>query len=220
VSQPHQTNLEEKPHETSVAVWDVPSPVAINSRFKVKVGVSCSATCQLAGCLVEVRDEHGRRVGEGRLGREPWPGTRALYWAEIEMRAPAAEGLAIWAIAFSGERMELAHSDASFPFSFKADAPPEHRVTITVIASDTGAPIGNADVRLGVYRAATDESGVARCEIPKGAYDVQIWSDGYEGPPMSVKVTEDAAIEVKALKSLTAAETEEELERLELSQWG
>ena len=38
-----------RPHTTSMAVWDVPSPVVMNRSFKVKVGVKCSATCQPGG---------------------------------------------------------------------------------------------------------------------------------------------------------------------------
>ena len=32
-----------KPHTTSMAVWDVPSPIAFSGKFKIKVGVRCSA---------------------------------------------------------------------------------------------------------------------------------------------------------------------------------
>jgi len=41
---------EAEPHTTSVAVWDVPSPVVMNCRLKVKVGVTCSATCRPLRC--------------------------------------------------------------------------------------------------------------------------------------------------------------------------
>ena len=34
-----------KPHSTSIAVWDVPSPVAFHDKFEIKVGVKCSAEC-------------------------------------------------------------------------------------------------------------------------------------------------------------------------------
>jgi hypothetical protein len=220
VRQTDQTNLEEKPHETSVAVWDVPSPVAINSRFKVRVGLTCSATCQLTGHVVEVRDDTGTTVGHGTLGEKPWEGTHALYWADVELTAPATVGLTFWTVHFSPEGMESSHTEASHPFSFKADHPPEHCVTIKVTAIDTDTPIGAAEVRLGAYRTATDNGGLATFDIPKGAYDLKIWSDGYEGPPMTVEVTQDVAIEVQAIKTLTAAEREERHERYEANQWG
>jgi hypothetical protein len=207
-------------HITSVAVWHVPSPVAINSAFKVKAGITCSETCQLTGHVVEVRDETGTRVGQGTLAEKSWEGTRALYWAEVELTAPATVGLTFWTVCSTREGMHSSHQAASTPFSFKTDPPPEHRVTIKVIGSDTTTPIRAAEVRLGVYRTATDAGGVATCELPKGVYDLKIWSDGYEGPPMTVEVTQDLAIEVEALKTLTAAEREELHERYEANQWG
>ena len=71
-----------KPHDTSMAVWDVPSPVVISHPFTVKVGVKCSAPCQLAGRVIDVCDGEGHRVATGTLGDSPWPGTTALYVAE------------------------------------------------------------------------------------------------------------------------------------------
>ncbi len=35
------------PHETSLAVWDIPSPVVRNARFEIKAGAKCSASCGL-----------------------------------------------------------------------------------------------------------------------------------------------------------------------------
>ena len=141
------------PHETSVAVWDVPSPVAIDSRFTAKVGARCSAGCEMTGHAIEVRDQCGARVGGGTLGDTPWPGTSALRWTEIELTAPGAAGLAFWTIHVSREGLALAHSDASAAFSFKVEPRPEHRVTLRIVGEDTQAAIGGAEVRLGVYRA-------------------------------------------------------------------
>ena len=89
------------PHPTSLAVWAVPSPVVVNSRFTVTVGVKCAAGCPLAGQRVAVRDEAGAGVGEGRLGETPAPGTRALYAAEVTLHAPAGEGVHSWSAAFA-----------------------------------------------------------------------------------------------------------------------
>jgi hypothetical protein len=45
-----------RPHATSMTVWDVPSPIAFNTRFKIKIGVLCSAECKLTGNKVEIYD--------------------------------------------------------------------------------------------------------------------------------------------------------------------
>lgn len=209
-----------KPHTASVAVWDVPSPVPINRPFSVKVGVKCSAACEPQGRVVEVRDDAGAKMGGARLGGGVWPGTRALYWTEVGLTAPAVSGLVFWVAAFTGVGMTLAHKEASARFSFMADRPPEHLVTIKVFGGDTCAPVGGAEVRLGIYRAVTDVGGLARLEMPEGTYDLKVWSDGFEGPPMSVEVAGDVAINVEAVKTLTAAEREELQERYEASQWG
>ena len=208
------------PHKTSLAVWDVPSPVVMNSWFKAKVGIKCSARCQLAGQLVEVRDETGTKVGEGKLGETPWEGTDALYWGAAEITAPAMQGVSFWTVKFTGAELELAHEETSVNFSFRADKPPEHRVTIKVIGEDTRAPVGNAEVRLGFYITLTDEGGLANFELPKGTHDLKIWKDGYEGPPMTVEVNGDVTIQVEALKTLTEAETEEKVRQFEASSWG
>ena len=55
-----------RPHTTSMAVWDVPSPVVMNRSFKVKVGVKCSSACSLAGHLIEVCDDGGTQVWRGQ----------------------------------------------------------------------------------------------------------------------------------------------------------
>ncbi len=42
-----------KPHGTRVAVWDVPSPVVFGTAFRVKIGVQCSAGCDLTGQKID-----------------------------------------------------------------------------------------------------------------------------------------------------------------------
>ena len=208
------------PHKTSLTVWDVPAPVVTNGSFRAKVAVKCSARCQLAGQLVEIRDETETKVGKCKLGETPWQGTDALYWGDAEILAPATPGVFFWTGKFTGADLELAHEEASTNFSFRADKPPEHRVTIKVIAEDTRAPVGNAEVRLGFYFALTDESGLATFDLPKGAHELRIRTDGYKGPPMTVEVAEDVTIQVEALKTLTEAEIEERARRIEAASWG
>ena len=187
------------PHPTSIAVWDVPSPVAVNSSFTVNVGMKCSLACQLTGQLIVVRDEAGIQAGEGRLGETPWPGTSALYGAQVHLAAPAGEGMYTWAVRFTGTASERPHEDASATFSFRTARPPDHRVMVTVLERDTEAPLENVQVRLGVYRASTDERGRASLEVPKGRYDPNLWKVGYEMHSKTVEVTRDVTIQVEAV---------------------
>jgi hypothetical protein len=208
------------PHGTSVAVWDVPSPVAIDSRFTLKAGVRCSAGCELTGHSIEVRDQSGATLAACTLGKTPWPGTDALFWADIDLTAPGAEGLASWTVHVTGAGLTLAHREASASFSFKVGPRPEHRVTLTILGEDTKAAIAAADVRLGVYRATTDDAGVAVFELPGGSYDLKIWSDGYGGPAITIAVNADLALDIEAVKTKTDTEQEADYERWELTQWG
>ena len=190
-----------RPHTTSMAVWDVPSPVVMNRSFKVKAGVKCSAACPLAGQLIEVCDEAGTRIGESRLGETPWPGTSALYVADVELAAPATEGMASWSARFAAREAGLPHAEASAAFSFRTARPPEHRVTVKVTEKDTKAPLENVDVRLGVYRASTDARGLASLELPGGVYDLDAWKAGYETFPRTVEVGKDLMVQVEAVFS-------------------
>ena len=88
-------------HSTSIAVWGVPSPVAADGRFTVRVGVKCAAGCPLTGQPVAVRNEAGAGVGRGRLGAAPEPGTRALYRTDLTLTAPAREGIHAWTVVFA-----------------------------------------------------------------------------------------------------------------------
>lgn len=194
---------EAEPHTTSVAVWDVPSPVVMNCRLKVKVGVTCSATCYLGGQLIEIRDEAGARVGEGRLGETPWPGTGALYVAEVDLAAPATEGVFSWSATFAIAEppLPLPHDEACATFSFRTVRPPDHHVTVRVTDKDSKAPLQNVEVRLGFYRALTDQQGQARLELPGGRYDLDAWKTGCDMPSRTLEVGGDLTIDVEAVLS-------------------
>ena len=84
------------PHATRVVVWNVPPAVERGRRFAVRLGVACSAGCRPDGWRVEVRDHQGGSRATAALGGEPWPGTDALYHAEVALVAPDAVGLYAW----------------------------------------------------------------------------------------------------------------------------
>jgi hypothetical protein len=50
-----------KAHASYIVVWDLPSPVMMDSPFTVKVGVRCSPACPLGGRDIEVRDDRERK---------------------------------------------------------------------------------------------------------------------------------------------------------------
>ena len=198
-------------HPTSITVWGAPSPIVAASRFTVTVGVKCAGARPPAGRPVVVRDETGRDVGQGTLGAEPSAGTRALYATAVTLTAPREPGVHAWTAALTA--METAqpeastdepeaprHEAAACTFSFRTVEPPGNAVTVTVVDRDTEAPLVNADVHLGVYRAPTDAEGRARVEVPAGEYELYVRSPGYTPYTEPLTVTGDAALRVAAAR--------------------
>lgn len=188
-----------KPHAISVAVWDIPSPIAVDNDFKIKVGIKCSANCVLAGRKIDVLGHKGIKVSEGILGDVPWTGSTALWWAEVQLKSPDTTGYYTWDVKFPKPDLESAHEEASYTFGFRTVMPPEHLVTVEVIDKDTKAPIKGAHVILHPYRADTDEDGVAKVEVPKGEYQLYVSKVDYETFRTKINVTSDIAIKAELL---------------------
>ncbi len=186
-------------HVTSLAVWSIPSPVVMGDRFAIKVGAKSSAGIALATERVEIRDEFGVVVGQACLGETPFPQTTALHWTTVELTAPSRDGLRTWSIDFEPKGTDLPHVRATTTFSTSVVRPPEHRLTIRVVEKDTSAPIADAHVRLGAYRAATSPLGLAELDMPAGVYELDIWKVGYVAPTSKVSLDKNMLVEVKAL---------------------
>jgi hypothetical protein len=188
-----------KPHATSMAVWDVPSPTAFNSRLAIKIGVSCSAGCRLTGTEVEVYDHLGARVARGVLGDNPWSSSGSLYWTEVELKAPGTEGYYDWTARFPEPGLDLTHEGSFHRFGFRTARQPEHTVTIEVTNKETGTPITSADIFLHPYRGLSDEHGMSRLMVPKGDYDLQVLVVDKQPFAQPVKVSADMIVKVELL---------------------
>ena len=53
-------------------------------------------------------------------------------------------------------------------------------MTLKAVQKGTAVPLAGVELRLGVFRAATDEAGTAEIEVPGGTYDVAGWKIGYD----------------------------------------
>jgi hypothetical protein len=184
-------------HDTSLAVWGVPSPIVINHPFRIQVGATCSAGCDLEGKEIQISDESGAIIGCGTLGETPWDGTRALYWTEIDLLAPAREGATSHSIRFAPTELQLPHGSASARFGFETVKPPQYSVTVKVVQKDAGTPVEDAQVRLGVYFANSDPTGLARVAMPQGTYSLDVLKTGYEAPARVLEVNDDVTVEVE-----------------------
>jgi hypothetical protein len=194
----HPLTIEGRPHGTSLAVWDLPTPAIVGRPFEVKIGARCAEGCRLHGREIAVYDETNTRVATGMLGVVPLPGTTALYWAEIPLPAPEREGVSAWAVGFDAAELELPHTAAASRFTVAAVRPPEHTVTVRVTAQETGEPLPDARVLLGPHRAVTDASGVARLEASSGAYMLHARKVGFQDSSVALEVTSDLSVEVAA----------------------
>jgi hypothetical protein len=183
-------------HETSLAVWAIPSPVVTGQRFTIKVGAKSTSGCDLRGQRIAVCDEAGDVLAAGVLGDTPWVGTSALHWTELALAAPAEAGMFSWSVKFDAADIAVPHHGTSSRFSIAIVRPPEHRLTVKVVERETAAPIENAMVRLGAYRAATGQSGSAEIMMPKGSYDLNVWKSGYDAPTTTVAIDADVTLEV------------------------
>jgi hypothetical protein len=217
-------------HTTNVVVWDIPSAIEVGERFTIKVGMKCSTECDLTGSHFEIYDygvegsgigdrgseeesgirdqgsKEGRRVATGTLTGDRWPGTTGLYVAEVELEAPAAEGLYTWSVrspstvlgASPGSDAEIPHADGSVSFGVRVVSHPEYLVTIETVDKESQTPLSGARVVMHPYKAVTDERGIAQVRVAKGAYRLFVSQSRYLtfGLPLEVDADMTARAEL------------------------
>jgi hypothetical protein len=67
------------------------------------------------------------------------------------------------------------------------------------VERETRAPIPEAQVRLGHYRSASDEAGIARFKAPPGQHRLFVWKADFEIPEQIVDVKQDLDLVVEAV---------------------
>jgi hypothetical protein len=207
VSAPFQ--LVVKPHATSIMVWDVPTAIVAGETFRFKLGVKCSSECGPADWTFEVSDEQGEPMATGPLGDDPWPGTVALYYAEVEARAPEAEGLHDWIVTAPGPDARIPHEQQTVRFGVRSVRQPEFLITVEAIDQASQAPIKGAKVVVHPYRVFTDEQGHAQVRVPKGTYRIFVSGPRHVPYRSDSEVTADTSI--RAELSLDTQPTAAEL---------
>ena len=175
-------------HALQLTAWDAPSAIGAGERFRVAVGVRCPAGCNLGGRELGLFDQAGSRVATVKLGRDIWPGTEALYCAEVEAKAPLTAGSHRWQARIEGLRP---HAVGSFPLVVRVVSAPECEVTLRVLDRESQDPIRGACVVMHPYRALTNESGIAKLRVAKGQYDILVSGSKYMPAAASVEVVAD-----------------------------
>jgi hypothetical protein len=147
-----------------------------------------------------VRDERGVVVGSGSIGDVPAPGTTALYFAEIALQAPRAEGAHAWdagvPAVVDDATGATTHSAASARFQVRAVPVPECLLKVIAVDARSRAPIPGARVVVHPYRALTNLDGVAELRVPKGAY--RLFVTGRDRFPFRSDGTIDADLTIEA----------------------
>ncbi len=180
-----------KPHTMNVLVWDIPPTIVTGERFQIKVGGKCSSQCDLINKAFEIHDHSGTQIATATLPGKRLPGTTGLYFAEVELEAPADERLYTWSVKCAGSEAGIPHDEGSISFGVRVVSRPECLVTIEAVDKDGQTPLSGARVVMHPYRAVTGERGVAEVRVAKGAYQLFVSQTNYVTFGMQVDVTAD-----------------------------
>jgi hypothetical protein len=186
-----------KAHATSVNVWGLPSAIAAGGRFGLKVGIKCSAGCQLTGRALRIFDHDGALVGSARLLDDIWPGTTALYFSEVEAQAPLKPGDYEWEVRTAASEQGVPHAAGSFTFTVKVVSPPDYEVTVAAVDSAKQTPINGAHVLLHPYRTSTGEAGIAKVRVTRGRYKLFVSGFNYIPYAGNIDVAGDVTVRVE-----------------------
>ena len=187
------------PHTSNVVAWDIPSAVVVGERFRMKVGIKCSDECELTNSNFGIYDHEGTRVATGTLPGDLWPGTTALHVAEVELEAPAAEGLYTWSVkgpstmlgAGAESDVGIPHAEGSISFGIRVVSHPEYVVTVETVDKVSQTPLSGARVVMHPYKAVADERGIAEVRVAKGAYTLFVSQTRYLTFGLPVEVDAD-----------------------------
>ena len=160
---------------------------SLTGSFSIKVGAKGSTDRPLAGRRVEVSDTAGAVVASGMLGETPLAGTEGLYWAALDVPAPAKAEVASYTVQCDG---------AETWFSAIAAAKPEHTLTVRITEKDTKDALDGVEIRLGPFHARTDKAGRAALRVCRGAYQLQLWKTAHIAAPQPIDIAGDSSMEL------------------------
>ena len=186
-----------KPHTTHVVAWDAPSVVVVGERFRMKVGIKCSNECDLTNGNFGIYNHEGTQVASGTLTGDRFPGTSGLYVAEVELEAPAQEGLYTWSVGRQGSDAGILHAEGSISFGVRVVSHPQYLLTVEAVDKDSQTPLSGARVVMHPYKGVTDERGIAEVRVAKGAYRLFVSQTKYVTFALPLEVTADIKTRVE-----------------------
>ena len=187
-------------HEISTTIWDVPTTPCSGERVSVKVGVCCASACRLSGGYVEIYDEVNHKISEGQLEESPWSGSKALFWAELFLVVPEAEGVYSKKVRVVVSETKFQHEEKQANLSFRVGPALKHVATVRVLQVGSEGPIPNVEVRCGFYKGITNKSGVAQIPLPGGTFEITTRKDGFKSNPVTIVVSGDLEVNIPVTK--------------------
>jgi hypothetical protein len=178
----------------NVIAWDIPSAIVAGETFRMKVGIKCAHECDVAHSAFAIYDHEGTQAAAGAVTGDRWPGTTGLHVAEVELQAPAAEGLYEWSVrtpAHEPSEGEIPHTEGSATFGVRVVSRPECLVTVEAVDTTSHAPLDGARVVMHPYKAVTDARGIAEMRVAKGAYVLFVSQPRYVTFGLPVEVNAD-----------------------------
>jgi hypothetical protein len=191
-----------KPHAIRVLAWDIPTAIVGGEGFKIKIGIKCSSECNFVSEELgindfQVLDHEGVEVATGQISGDLWPQTTGLYFTEIELKAPSAEGLYNWTVTCSGADSSVPHAGGTATFGLRVVGQPEHLISVEAIDKASQMPLSGARIVLHPYATTSDEKGIARIRVAKGAYQLFVAQTAYLTFGQPVEVAEDMNIKAE-----------------------
>jgi hypothetical protein len=122
----------------------------------------------------------GALAAEKTMGDAPWPGTSALYYAEITLTAPAEEGRHRWEVRVPPLETEPPHAEGRARFLVRTVPKPQVAVRVEAVDQKTQAPIPGARIIMRPYSAVADERGMAELRVAKGDYRIYAKARGVD----------------------------------------
>lgn len=179
------------PHRSRLQVWDVPSTIEAGGAFRIKLGLKCSAGCPLTGRDFAICDAQGNKRAEGTVPGDLWPGSEGLHYAEVDLVAPEATGLAEWQAHVAPDDGAPPHEGAKTAFGVRTVAPADCTVRVEAVDQRKEAPLSGMSVVMHPYRARTDDGGIAEIHVARGSYRIFVSGRGYYPVQREIEVTGD-----------------------------
>lgn len=191
-----------------VVVWDVPPAIECGEKFSIKVGIKCSAECRPDDCTMQINDHEGTQLAASTISGAAWPGSSALYFAELELTAPDTTGPYRWEATVTVIEQETLHKKCAAGFNLRVVAAPECVINVQAIDRENQTPVQGAKVVVYPYHTFTDAHGMAEVRVPKGEYRLFVSGKNYFPFRCDTEVKSDMTIRAELAVDRELSEAE------------